>query len=192
MQQNWIGKSFGCEIDFKLIDCEIFNEIKIFTTRPDTLFGCSFLALSVDHPIAELFKNDPNFIKFKEECSRTGTTEEALAQAEKLGFNTNLIAKNPFDESIKIPVFFANFVLMDYGFGAIFGSAGHDQRDLDFARKYNLDVIPVVKPFDYEGDLTIENEAYTGPGIIYNSKFLNGLKAPEESVVETDHVRPRP
>jgi leucyl-tRNA synthetase len=185
MQQNWIGKSFGCEINFKLENCEKFKEIKIFTTRPDTLFGCSFLALSVDHPIAELFKIDPNFIKFKEECSTTGTTEEALAQAEKLGFNTNLTAKNPFDESIKIPVFFANFVLMDYGFGAIFGSAGHDQRDLDFARKYNLDVIPVVKPLDHEGDLTIKNEAYTGPGIIYDSKFLNGLKAPEESVVET-------
>ena len=184
MQQNWIGKSFGCEINFKLDNCEKFKEIKIFTTRPDTLFGCSFLALSVDHPIAEIFKDDPSFKEFKESCSKTGTTEEALAQVEKLGFKTNLIAKNPFDETIKVPVFFANFVLMDYGFGAIFGSAGHDQRDLDFARKYKLDVLPVVKPFDHKGDLVIENEAYTGPGVIYNSKFLDGLKAPEESVLE--------
>ena len=184
MQQNWIGKSFGCEINFKLENCQKFNEVKIFTTRPDTLFGCSFLALSIDHPIAELFSNDKNFIKFKENCSKTGTTEEALAQAEKLGFKTDLIAKNPFDETIKVPVFFANFVLMDYGFGAIFGSAGHDQRDLDFARKYNLDVIPVVKPLNHEGDLIIDKEAYTGPGTIYNSQFLDGFKAPEESVLE--------
>ena len=184
MQQNWIGKSFGCEINFDLENCEKFKKIKVFTTRPDTLFGCSFLALSIDHPLAELFKDDPNFIKFRENCSKTGTTEEALAQAEKLGFNTNFYAKNPFDETIKVPVFFANFVLMDYGFGAIFGSAGHDQRDLDFARKYNLDVIPVVKPFNHEGEFTIKDEAYTGPGTIYNSKFLNGLKAPENSVIE--------
>ena len=184
MQQNWIGKSFGCEINFKLENCEKFKEIKIFTTRPDTLFGCSFLAVSIDHPVSELFKDDHGFQKFKESCSKTGTTEEALAQAEKLGFKTNLVAKNPFDETIKVPVFFANFVLMDYGFGAIFGSAGHDQRDLDFARKYKLDVLPVVKPFDHEGDLVIKSEAYTGPGVIYNSKFLDGLKAPEESVLE--------
>ncbi len=184
MQKNWIGKSFGCEIDFKLDDCKDFDKIKIFTTRPDTLFGCSFLALSIDHPLSEIYKKNPKFIKFKQDCAKTGTTEEALAQAEKLGFNTDLFALNPFDENIKVPVYFANFVLMDYGFGAIFGSAGHDQRDLDFARKYNLDVIPVVKPFNHKGDLIIKDEAYTGPGTIYNSKFLDGLKAPEESVLE--------
>ncbi len=184
MQKNWIGKSFGCEIDFSTENCEDFKKIKIFTTRPDTLFGCSFLALSVDHPLSKLFKDNTNFQKFKDECTKTGTTEEALAQAEKLGFNTNLFAINPFDETKKVPIFFANFVLMDYGFGAIFGSAGHDQRDLDFARKYNLDVIPVVKPSDQTEDLMIENEAYTGPGVMYNSKFLDGLKAPEESVLE--------
>ncbi len=184
MQQNWIGKSFGCEINFQIEGCKEFKEIKIFTTRPDTLFGCSFLALSIDHPISKLFRDDPNFIKFKENCSKTGTTEEAIAQAEKLGFNTHLFAKNPFDENIKVPVYFANFVLMDYGFGAIFGSAGHDQRDLDFARKYDLEVIPVVKPYDHKGDLVIKDKAFTGPGIIYNSKFLDGLKAPDESVLE--------
>ena len=103
---------------------------------------------------------------------KTGTTEEALAQAEKLGFDTKLFAKNPFDEKIKVPVFFANFVLMDYGFGAIFGCPGHDQRDLDFALKYKLKIIPVVKPLDHKGEFTIKDTAYTGPGIIYNSKFF--------------------
>ena len=185
MQKNWIGKSFGCEIDFVLEGNKKFNKVKIFTTRPDTLFGCSFIALSVDHPISKLYKNDSDFIKFKNECTKTGTTEEALAQAEKLGFKTNLYAKNPLDDTIKVPVFFANFVLMDYGFGAIFGSAGHDQRDLDFALKYNLDVIPVVKPMDHEGEFHIRDKAYTGPGTIFNSKFLDGLKAPEQSVIET-------
>ena len=185
MQKNWIGKSFGCEIDFSLEGNKKFNKVKIFTTRPDTLFGCSFIALSVDHPISKLYENDSDFIKFKNECTKTGTTEEALAQAEKLGFKTNLYAKNPLDDTIKVPVFFANFVLMDYGFGAIFGSAGHDQRDLDFALKYNLDVIPVVKPMDHEGEFHIKDKAYTGPGTIFNSKFLDGLKAPEQSVIET-------
>jgi leucyl-tRNA synthetase len=184
MQKNWIGKSFGCEINFSIEGCKEFDQVKIFTTRPDTLFGCSFLALSVDHPISKLFENDEKFIKFKEECAKTGTTEEALAQAEKLGFKTNIYAKNPFDETIKVPIFFANFVLMDYGFGAIFGSAGHDQRDLDFALKYNLDVIPVVKPLDHKGNFTVKDKAYTGPGTIFNSNFLNDLKAPDESVIE--------
>ena len=182
--KNWIGKSYGCEIDFKIEKSKEFKTVKIFTTRPDTLFGCSFLALSVDHPLSKIFNDDPSFKEFKEKCGKTGTTEEALAQAEKLGFNTKLLAVNPFDESKKVPVFFANFVLMDYGFGAIFGSAGHDQRDLDFARKYNLDVIPVVKPFDHQGEFVIKDKAYTGSGVIYNSKFLNNLKAPDESVVE--------
>ena len=113
-------------------------DIKCFTTRPDTLFGFSFLALSVDHPISEFFKNDKDFIKFKEECSKTGTTEESIAKAEKIGFKTNIIAINPLDETIEVPVYFANFVLMDYGFGAVFGCPAHDQRDLDFAKKYNL------------------------------------------------------
>jgi len=185
MQKNWIGKSFGCEVDFEIQGSEAFKKIKIFTTRPDTLFGCSFLALSIDHPISKLYEKNSEFKKFKDECAKTGTTEEALAQAEKLGFKTNLIAKNPLDETIKLPVFFANFVLMDYGFGAIFGSAGHDQRDLDFARKYDLEVIPVVKPFDHRGDFNIKDKAYTGPGEIFNSKFLDGLKAPDDSVIET-------
>ena len=129
MQKNWIGKSFGCEIDFKIEGHENENFVKIFTTRPDTLFGCSFLALSVDHPLAKKYEDNKEFNNFKEECSKTGTTEEALAQAEKLGFKTDMMAINPLNPKNKVPVYFANFVLMDYGFGAIFGCPAHDQRD---------------------------------------------------------------
>ena len=188
MQKNWIGKSFGCEIDFNIEGNKEIKKIKVFTTRPDTLFGCSFLALSVDHPLAKFYEYDPKFKEFREKCTTTGTTEEAIAQAEKLGFQTDLKAINPFDENIKVPVFFANFVLMDYGFGAIFGSAGHDQRDLDFAKKYNLKVIPVVMPPNHEGEFKIKDKAYTGPGKIFNSKFLNGLNAPEESVLKAIEI----
>ena len=129
MQKNWIGKSFGCEIKFKIESSKNINEIKCFSTRPDTLFGLSFLALSIDHPIAKFYENDEKFIKFKKECSSTGTTEESIANAEKIGFKTDLTAINPLDEKIKVPVYFANFVLMDYGLGAVFGCPAHDQRD---------------------------------------------------------------
>ena len=135
MQQNWIGRSYGCEIKFKIESQKKIEEIKCYTTRPDTLFGMSFLALSVDHPVAKFYASDPEFIKFKEECSKTGTTEESIAAAEKLGFKTDLMAINPLDENLKVPVYFANFVLMDYGLGAVFGCPAHDQRDLDFAKK---------------------------------------------------------
>ena len=185
MQKNWIGKSFGCEIDFKIEGDDPVKNIKCFTTRPDTLFGFSFLAVSVDHPIAKYYDKNEEFIKFKNDCSKTGTTEESIAQAEKIGFKTNLIATNPLDENIKVPVYFANFVLMDYGFGAVFGCPAHDQRDLDFALKYNLKIVPVVKPSDANMEFNIKKEAYTGPGIIFNSKLLDGLKAPEESIQET-------
>ncbi len=185
MQKNWIGKSFGCEIDFRIEGSSEVNNIKCFTTRPDTLFGFSFLALSVDHPVSKFYKDNPDFQKFKDECSKTGTTEESIAQADKIGFKTNLIALNPLDEEKKVPVYFANFVLMDYGFGAVFGCPAHDQRDLDFALKYNLDILPVVKPKDAKDDFKIRNEAYTGPGFIFNSKYLDGLKVPEESINKT-------
>jgi len=185
MQKNWIGKSFGCEVDFKIEGDSTIKNIKCFTTRPDTLFGFSFLAVSVDHPISKLYDSNKDFIDFKNNCSKTGTTEESIAQAEKIGFKTNLIAINPLDETQKVPVYFANFVLMDYGFGAVFGCPAHDQRDLDFALKYNLDVLPVVKPLTEGNDFKIGEEAYTGPGIIFNSQFLNGLNAPEQSVTET-------
>ena len=185
MQKNWIGKSFGCEIDFKVEGNPEVKSISCFTTRPDTLFGFSFLAVSVDHPISKLYENNEEFINFKTTCSKTGTTEESIAQAEKIGFKTNLMAVNPLDETKKVPVYFANFVLMDYGFGAVFGCPAHDQRDLDFALKYNLDVISVVKPSDKGNDFNVSTEAYTGPGVIFNSKFLDGLKVPEQSILET-------
>ena len=185
MQRNWIGKSFGCEVNFNIKGDSRIEQIKCFTTRPDTLFGLSFLALSTDHPIAKFYENDKEFIKFKSECSKTGTTEESIAIAEKIGFKTNLIALNPLDEKQKVPVYFANFVLMDYGFGAVFGCPAHDQRDLDFAIKYKLDIKTVVRPLNKKNDFKVTSEAYTGPGVIFNSNFLDNLKAPEESVLET-------
>ena len=184
MQQNWIGKSYGCEISFKIESKKDIKEIECYTTRPDTLFGMSFLALSVDHPIAKFYDNDPEFIKFKQDCSRTGTTEESIAIAEKIGFKTDLLAINPLDNNIKVPVYFANFVLMDYGLGAVFGCPAHDQRDLDFAKKYDLKITPVVKPED-EDHFNIKDEAYIGEGKLFNSDFLNGLKVPSESINET-------
>ena len=185
MQKNWIGKSFGCEIDFKIDGSEKIKSIKCYTTRPDTLFGFSFLALSVDHPFSKHYENDPDFIKFKENCSKTGTTEESIAQAEKIGFKTDLLAINPLDQNDKVPVFFANFVLMDYGFGAVFGCPAHDQRDFDFAIKYNLEIKTVVKPKDESDDFKVKNKPHTDPGIMINSKFLNGLSAPDESISNT-------
>ena len=187
MQQNWIGKSYGCELDFKIEGDLPVEKVKCFTTRPDTLFGFSFLALSPDHPVAKYFENDPEFKKFKEECSKTGTTEESLAIAEKIGFKTNLKAINPLNTDEKVPVYFANFVLMDYGFGAVFGCPGHDQRDFDFAKKYNLPIKTVVSP---DGDINFEvtKEAYPGDGKLINSEFLNGLKAPDESVKKTIEI----
>jgi len=188
MQKNWIGKSVGCEIEFKIKGNSEIKEVKCFTTRPDTLFGFSFLALSIDHPISKYFEKDEKFIIFKKSCSQTGTTEESIAQADKIGFKTNLTAINPFDESIEVPVYFANFVLMDYGFGAVFGCPAHDQRDLDFALKYNLNVKSVVKPVNEDNKFEITDKAYSGPGEMYNSKFLNGLNAPEESISEAIKV----
>ena len=184
MQKNWIGKSFGCEVEFKIESEKPIENIKCYTTRPDTLFGFSFLALSVDHPLAKYYEENKEFQKFREECSKTGTTEESIASAEKLGFKTDLVAINPLDENMKVPVYFANFVLMDYGLGAVFGCPAHDQRDLDFAKKYNLKIIPVVKP-ERDKDFEISNEAYTGEGYLYNSNFLDGLKVPSESIIKT-------
>ena len=184
MQKNWIGKSYGCEIKFKIQSKKDIKEIKCYTTRPDTLFGMSFLAVSVDHPIAEFYSNDPEFIKFKIECSKIGTTEESIAAADKLGYKTDLLAINPLDENIKVPVYFANFVLMDYGLGAVFGCPAHDQRDLDFARKYNLKVTPVVRP-KKNNDFSVNDKAFTESGYLFNSKFLNDLKVPDESIDKT-------
>ncbi len=188
MQKNWIGKSFGCEIAFKTEGDIPIKEIKCFTTRPDTLFGFSFLALSVDHEISKYFSEDKKFQDFKKECSKTGTTEEAIAIGEKIGFKTNLMAINPLNPSEKVPVFFANFVLMDYGFGAVFGCPAHDQRDFDFAKKYNLNIKTVVKPEDEDDSFEVKDEAYSGPGVLINSQFLNKLKVPEESILKTINI----
>jgi leucyl-tRNA synthetase len=178
MQKNWIGKSTGCEINFEIVNKK--ETLKVFTTRPDTIFGSTFIAISSDHKICKEFINNKDFLKFKEECLKVGTTEEALANAEKIGFKTNLLAKHPFIKDKAIPIYVANFVLMDYGTGAIFGCPAHDQRDLDFAKKYKLKVIEVVaenkgKPKDFDQ----EKEAYIGEGEIINSSFLNGLNIEE-------------
>ena len=151
--------------------------LRVFTTRPDTLFGASFLAVSPDHPLAKsLATFHDGVVAFRTECAKIGTSEEAIAQAPKLGLDTGLRVKNPFDESTTLPVWIANFVLMGYGTGAVFGCPAHDQRDLDFARKYDLDVTPVVLP---EGEdaasYDVGKEAYTGEGTLFNSEFLNGL-----------------
>jgi len=168
MQKNWIGKSFGCEINFNIVENK--KSINVFTTRPDTIFGASFIALSVDHPFSEEFLENSAFKKFKKECDKTGTTEEALANAEKLGFDTGIFVEHPFLPK-KLPVYFANFILMDYGTGAIFGCPAHDQRDFDFAKKYKLEIISVIA--NKKNDKL--NEAYTGDGKLINSDFLNNL-----------------
>ena len=169
MQKNWIGKSYGCEINFEIFDKN--EKIKVFTTRPDTIFGASFIALSVDHPLNKKFKEKNEFKNFRNECNKTGTTEEALANAEKLGYKTGLYAKHPFIDK-KIPIYFANFVLMDYGSGAIFGCPAHDQRDFDFAKKYDLEIIQVVSN---KKEISELKEAFLENGKIINSKFLDGL-----------------
>ncbi len=169
MQKNWIGKSYGCEINFAIENSE--KQINIFTTRPDTIFGASFIALSVDHPLCKDFLKNDDFKKFKKECDKTGTTEEALANAEKIGFKTNFFVKHPFINNKKLPVYFANFVLMDYGTGAIFGCPAHDQRDFDFAKKYKLEIKTVVS----DGSKTELKKAFVGAGKLVNSEFLNGL-----------------
>ena len=176
MQKNWIGKSVGCEIEFKLTELDE-KKIRVFTTRPETIFGASFIALSIDHPLSIRFEENKNFLSFKDECLKVGTTEEALAIAEKNGFNTGLFVEHPFIKNKKIPVYFANFVLMDYGTGAIFGCPAHDQRDFDFAQKYDLEIKQVVS--SNEQKLT---EAYVGPGKIINSSFLNDLNVDDAKV----------
>ena len=174
MQANWIGKSEGLQMRFEGVHCD---DIEIYTTRPDTMFGASFIALSPDHPmVKDMAKNNDAIEGFRLECAKIGTTEEAIATAPKLGFDTGLKVKHPFVEGKTLPVYIANFVLMGYGTGAVFGCPAHDQRDLDFARKYDLDVIPVVMPEGKDAaTYAVDNEAYTGEGTLYSSGFLDGL-----------------
>src|SRR3546814_6074369 len=147
MQENWIGRSDGARVRFPLKGRD--DRLEVYTTRPDTLFGASFCAISPDHPLAaELAAGNPDLADFIAECRRTGTSEAAIETAEKKGFDTGLKALHPLDARIELPVYVANFVLMEYGTGAIFGCPAHDQSDLDFARKYVRPVVPVVLPPD--------------------------------------------
>ncbi len=179
MQENWIGRSEGATIDFETVGRP--DPLTVFTTRPDTLFGASFVAIAPDHPLSvELAQNDAGLVGFIEECRRMGTTEEAIEKAEKHGYRTTLEVRHPFMPGKTLPVYVANFVLMGYGTGAIFGCPAHDQRDLDFARKYKLPVVPVViPPGEDPATFAIGDEAYTGDGVLANSDFLNGLSVPE-------------
>jgi leucyl-tRNA synthetase len=175
MQANWIGRSEGARLRFALAGRD--DEIEVFTTRQDTIFGASFIALSPDHPLsAELAADNPALAGFIADCRRTGTSEEVIEKAEKHGFDTGLWARHPFREGVDLPVYVANFVLMDYGTGAIFGCPAHDQRDLDFANKYNLPVLPVVIPSNTDpAAFQVGTEAYVGPGKLANSDFLDGM-----------------
>ena len=174
MQENWIGKSKGLRCTFNLVDSS--EGIDVFTTRPDTMFGASFVAIAADHPLAsELAANAPALQAFIEECRKGGTTAADIETAEKKGFNTGLSVEHPLDAHWHMPVYVANFVLMDYGAGAVFGCPAHDQRDLDFARKYGLGVTRVVAEGDIEDPDFEGDTAYTGPGRIVNSHFLNGM-----------------
>ena len=189
MQKNWIGKSVGCEIDFEIDGKE--KKVKVFTTRPDTIFGATFLAVSVDHPLCKNLEKQKDFIEFKKKSSQVGTTEEAIANAEKIGFDTKLKAIHPFIKNKKIPIFVANFILMDYGTGAIFGCPAHDQRDFDFATKYDLEIIQVVKSKEI-AELKKMTKAYIGDGEIINSEFLNSLsvsKAKEKIINEIERKK---
>lgn len=177
MQENWIGKSIGASVNFKIKGTD--QHVEIYTTRPDTLFGASFIAVAGHHPIIESIRT-PEIEAFVKESDAIGVTEEALDTAEKKGFKTQLVAIHPFDEKIEIPVYIANFVVMEYGTGAIFGCPAHDERDHEFALKYKLPLIQVVKPKD-GSIIDIYKHAYTEneSDIIYNSRFLDGLTVEE-------------
>jgi len=178
MQENWIGRSEGARVFFALRGRE--DRLEVFTTRPDTLFGASFVAVAPNHSLAEnLAERDAKLRDFIAECNRMGTSEAVLETAEKMGYDTGVTAIHPFDANRRLPVYVANFVLMEYGTGAIFGCPAHDQRDLEFARKYNLPVTPVVLPADADvKSFAIADEAYTGDGTHINSGFLDGLDVP--------------
>ncbi|MGV8930232.1 MAG: leucine--tRNA ligase [Brevundimonas sp.] len=179
MQENWIGRSKGLQMTWKWAGdapAAAPDGLEIYTTRPDTLFGASFMGVAPDHPIARaLAETDPAAAAFVAECRKGGSTQAEIEQAEKIGFDTGLKVIHPF-EGREISVWIANFILSEYGTGAIFGCPAHDQRDLDFARKYQLPVVPVVRPDGAADDYAVKTEAYVGPGRLFNSDFLNGLE----------------
>ncbi|MEO0784591.1 MAG: leucine--tRNA ligase [Pseudomonadota bacterium] len=192
MQANWIGRSEGLQMRFEWAGEAPSGHnggIEIFTTRPDTLFGASFIALSPDHPLTlQLSERNAALQDFRAECAKVGTSEEAIEKAEKIGLDTGLTVKHPFEDRA-LPVWVANFVLMGYGTGAIFACPGHDQRDLDFARKYDLPVIPVVLPSDEDPHTyEIGKEAFTGPGQIFNSGFLDGKSIEDAKAAAMDRI----
>ena len=192
MQQNWIGRSEGLIIRFEFAENHLENHpiLDIFTTRPDTLFGASFMCLSPDHPISsELAKDNSKLAKFIDDCHQMGTSVATIESAEKKGFDTGLKVKHPVIEGETLPVYVANFILMDYGTGAIFGCPGHDQRDFEFATAYNLPIIPVVLPDGAkENEFQLEDEAFIGDGRMINSKFLNGLTTTEAIEKISQHL----
>ena len=184
MQENWIGKSSGAYIDFKFVDRNDF--LRVFTTRPDTLFGASFCAIAADHPIAkECTKNNPELAEFVKKCNSLGTTEEAIEKADKEGFDTGLKVTNPFNPDQKLPVYVANYVLMHYGTGAVYGCPAHDERDFVFAQKYNLDIPPVI--CDAKTGEVFE-APYMGDGVLCNSQFLDGLDVKEAIKTANDKL----
>ncbi|HAU28694.1 MAG TPA: leucine--tRNA ligase [Rhodospirillaceae bacterium] len=185
MQENWIGRSHGLRFSFALRGRE--DRLEVYTTRPDTIFGASFVAISPEHALShEIAKTRSDMADFIAECRKSGTSEAVLETLEKKGIPTGIMAEHPFIPGHTVPVYVANFVLMEYGVGAVFGCPAHDQRDLDFARKYNLPVIPVVVPEDADpATFTIGDEAYTGPGRLRNSEFFDGMTvedAKEEAI----------
>ena len=187
MQRNWIGKSVGAKVRFEIAstDQTSTTDLEVFTTRPDTLFGASFMAISADHPLSlELEKNNSEIQNFNQDCRRMGTSVMVIETAEKKGYDTGIKVKHPFIDNKTIPLYIANFVLMDYGTGAVFGCPAHDQRDLDFARAYDLEVTPVVEQQD--GSSQIDNDAYVGEGKMINSDFLNGMNKKQaiDAVIE--------
>ena len=188
MQKNWIGRSEGLQVRFALdtkTAPEGFSEVEVYTTRPDTLFGASFVAIAADHPLAkQLATGNPALAAFADECRQAGTSVAVLETAEKKGFDTGITVKHPFDDNWNLPVFVANFVLMEYGTGAVFGCPAHDQRDLDFANKYHLTVTPVVLPKGEDAaSFAVDKIAYTDDGSMINSRFLDGM-APEDAFAE--------
>jgi leucyl-tRNA synthetase len=184
MQRNWIGRSEGLLVRFTLDPATTpagERELEIFTTRHDTLFGAKFMAIAPDHPLAKsAAAKNPALAAFIEACRRTGTAQEAIEKAEKLGFDTGIRARHPFDAAWELPVYVANFILMEYGTGAIFGCPAHDQRDLDFVNKYGLGNTPVVCPPGVDpANFVITDEAYHGEGVLINSRFLDGMTIAE-------------
>jgi len=181
MQENWIGKSQGLEFSFDLSDG---GKLAVYSTRPDTIFGASFCAIAADHPIAQGLAGDPQVASFIDKCKKGATTAAALETAEKLGYRTPITAKHPFTGA-DLPVFIANFVLMEYGTGAVMGVPGHDQRDFEFATKYDLPILRVVASDPARADEPFKGEAEAGDGVIVNSDFLNGMsvEAAKQAVI---------